>query len=224
MDTNTYITLATKTESLPASLDMNQFALHAFLELAIKAGSVMDLVKRRLFYGQEIDMAKMGGDLDTLATIADFILSAADGALSINDRLSAHDLRAERLDSEDPDLLKLDDTNLNIRLLHAAIGGFTESTEKLEALKAQFEGKGLDVVNYAEEVGDTEWYGAIEKDELTKLSAGKVTEASIRLTNIEKLQGNGKLAGRYADGDFDAVRALRRNLDNERIILEKGVQ
>jgi hypothetical protein len=223
MNFEQYQPLALKTESRPASIEMNQFALHALLELAIAAGNVMDQVKRRVFYGKAIDNAAFVPALEVIANIADFMGEAVDGPLSINERLNDDQMASERQAAEDPDLVSLDDRNLNIRLLHAALGRFTESTEQLEALKAQLEGKGLDIVNYAEESGDACWYDAIEVDELTRLTGGVISKSSIQLRNIEKLQGNGKLAGRYASGDFDAVRALRRDLDNERVILSKGL-
>ena len=222
MHIDTYRPLAVKTESVPASIEMNQFALHALLELAITAGNVMDKVKRRIFYGSAIKVNEIGEHLGQLADLADFLSTAIDSDMDINDRLPYEALVEERREADDAALVSLDDRHLNIRLLHAALGRFTESTEQLEALKAQFEGRGLDIVNYAEEVGDAEWYAAIDKDELLKVSNGQMTEASIRLTNIEKLQGNGKLKGRYDSGDFDAVRALRRDLTAERAILEKG--
>lgn len=223
MNFEQYQLLALKTESLPASIEMNQFALHALLELAIATGNVMDHVKRRIFYGKAIDNEKFVPALETIANIADFMSEAFDGPFDINARLNDEQMAFERQEAQDPDLVSLDDKNLNIRLLHAAVGRFTESTEQLEALLAQFEGKGLDIVNYAEESGDSSWYDAIEVDELTKLSGGVVTKGSIQLRNIEKLQGNGKLAGRYDAGDFDAVRALRRDLNNERTILAQGI-
>jgi hypothetical protein len=223
MNFEQYQPLALKTESLPVSIEMNQFALHALLELAIAAGNVMDQVKRRIFYGSAITAEKIVPHLEMVANIADYIGEGVDGPLDINTRLDSDQMAIERQEAQDPALVSLDDRNLNIRLLHAALGRFTESTEQLEALRAQFEGKGLDIVNYAEESGDSSWYDAIEVDELTKLSGGTITKGMIQLRNIEKLQGNGKLKGRYADGDFDVVRALRRDLNNERIILSKGL-
>jgi NTP pyrophosphatase (non-canonical NTP hydrolase) len=99
-------------------------------------------------------------------------------------------------------------TDRNIRLLHAAMGACTESGELLDSLKkAIFYGKELDVVNFKEELGDILWYLAIAYHELD----GSFEESME--TNIAKLRA------RYG-GKFDAARAVKRNLETERKILE----
>ncbi len=95
------------------------------------------------------------------------------------------------------------------RLLHAGIGIATESGEFLDALKKSiFYGKELDKVNLKEELGDLLWYIAIAMDEL-----GTDFETEMR-RNIEKLKT------RYPK-KFEQKRALERNLEKEREILEK---
>jgi|GEM_PF-631456 len=231
MESKQYIALATKTESVPAELKINQTVLHASFVLAIAAGRVMDQVKRRLFYGKPLDIANLDKHLQLLIQTTNYVgavtQNVEEGAeleqSEANQPLSQEALDAIGMDAE---IAGMKLTNLNIRLLHAAIGGFTENGEKLEALLAQYEGKGLDLINYREENGDTQWYNAIEIDEMMKLAqAGGLnpvdfSEAGSRITNIAKLQGNEKLKGRYSQGDFDAVAALNRDLANERAILE----
>lgn len=96
----------------------------------------------------------------------------------------------------------------NQRLLHAGIGLATEAGEFLDALKKHvFYGKELDTVNLAEEMGDIFWYCALIADELN------VDFADVMSRNIEKLKA------RYGD-KFTEDRAVNRNLDVERTILE----
>lgn len=97
-----------------------------------------------------------------------------------------------------------------IRLLHAAIGLATESGEFLDQLKkVLFYGRPLDAVNVVEELGDAQWYTAIAVDELN------TTIGHIQQININKL------AARYGE-TFSELKALSRDLDAERKILESG--
>lgn len=96
-----------------------------------------------------------------------------------------------------------------LRLLHAGIGMVTEAAEFIDALKkCIFYGKNLDEVNLKEEIGDSNWYHAIAIDEL-----GSSFE-EIWDRNIEKL------AKRYGI-KFDEDKAISRDLEAERYILEK---
>lgn len=230
MESKQYIALAKKTESVPTELKINQLTLHASLRLAIAAGNIMDKVKRRLFYGKPLEHANLVDDLQDVVNLGIYINSTL---MNIPEGTDLETTEAnvpmpqEAVDEIPmPDNKKVNLTNVNIRLLHAAIGGFTENGEKLEALLAQYEGKPLDMTNFAEENGDTQWYNAIEIDELQALAVklglnpAEFTEAAIRVKNLTKLQGNTKLKGRYSQGDFDAVEALNRDLANERAILE----
>jgi len=96
----------------------------------------------------------------------------------------------------------------NIRLIHGAIGAFTEAGELQEQLyKHLFLGKDLDKVNLAEEVGDTLWYLAILCDTL-----------GVQMEDVmEKIIA--KLRARYAD-KFTEESAINRDVAAERKILE----
>jgi len=97
-----------------------------------------------------------------------------------------------------------------LRLLHAAMGMWTETGEFMDMLKKHIlYGKTIDQVNLKEELGDLEWYVALAIDEL-KTTFGYVFE-----TNIAKLRA------RYPN-KFTEKDALTRNLENERRILEGG--
>lgn len=109
--------------------------------------------------------------------------------------------------------IKTESANANFsnmdRLLHAGIGIATESGEFLDALKKTvFYGKELDKVNLKEELGDVLWYIAIAMDEL-----GTDFETEMN-RNIEKL------SARYPE-KFTSEKAMNRDLDTERKILEK---
>jgi len=108
------------------------------------------------------------------------------------------------------DITLKDGRAISSRLLHGVSGCVTEAGELEDALKkCIFYGKELDLVNLTEEVGDVMWYLAILLDEL-----GSSFEEVITI-NIRKLKS------RYPN-KFSSERALNRNLDKERDILEDG--
>lgn len=95
------------------------------------------------------------------------------------------------------------------KVLHASIGLVTESVEILDQVFNSIKNnKEIDIVNVAEEIGDIDWYKAI------LLREYNLDESKIRTTNIEKL------ATRYGD-KFDDFKAINRDLEKERDILEK---
>ena len=99
-------------------------------------------------------------------------------------------------------------TQQHAELLHALLGDITESGERNEAInKHIFGNHELDVVNLGEEIGDSRWYEAIYF-RLFGLDPQKICQQ-----NIDKLKA------RYPD-KFDAERAVNRNVEEERAILE----
>ena len=97
-----------------------------------------------------------------------------------------------------------------LRLLHGACGIVTEGGELLDALKTHiFYGKDIDHINIVEEIGDLMWYSAVILDEL-----GFEFE-DVMEKNIKKLKTRYKKA-------FSEQSAKRRNLKNERKVLEKS--
>jgi len=97
-----------------------------------------------------------------------------------------------------------------IRILHSALGLSTEAGELLDAIKKHvYYGKELDKINLFEEVGDLFWYLAILADEL-----GFSFEDAMK-------KNNEKLAARYGE-KFTSTRAIKRDLDVERSILEQN--
>ena len=101
-------------------------------------------------------------------------------------------------------------SNENIRLLHAGLGLLTEAEEFLQpVLKSILEGVDLDKTNLKEELGDSQWYGAIACDAL-----GTTFEA-------EQERNIAKLTARYPE-KFTEDKAINRDLATERGILESG--
>lgn len=100
------------------------------------------------------------------------------------------------------------DNDLKLRILHGAMGICTEGGELLDAVKKHiFYGKDLDIVNIKEEIGDALYYIAVICD-VCDFDFYDVCQI-----NIDKLKA------RYGDR-FSSEKALNRDLDKEREILE----
>lgn len=211
MDSKTYIADAIRTESVPARLNVNELALHATLELTTAVARIADQFKRRLYYATpekdvRLDTTKMMSDLMLAANMVNWLGQSLDRGLDMNDRMDSATLaEATRELPEGVRDFQLD--KLSVRLLHAALGCFTESGELLESMKKQYETGMLDKTNFGEEVGDIEWYQAIGFDE------SGVAESSCREKNIAKLRK------RYPN-KFSSEAAVNRDLTAERTVLE----
>src|SRR5215510_3797675 len=97
---------------------------------------------------------------------------------------------------------------MTARLIHALLGMVTEVGEFADTLKKWvIYGKGLDIKNLMEEIGDQQWYQAIAVDEL-----GYDSFHIIQKLNIAKLRA------RYPN-KFNEQDALNRNLDKEKEII-----
>jgi len=95
------------------------------------------------------------------------------------------------------------------RLTHASLGLCTEAAELADAIKKHiFYGKELDTVNLIEEIGDILWYSAIVLD------ACQSDFGDAMHRNIAKLRK------RYPQGIFSADRAINRDVEAERVVLE----
>jgi len=103
---------------------------------------------------------------------------------------------------------RLDSYDL-LRLLHSSIGVSTEAGEFLDMIKKHlFYGSELDLVNIEEEIGDILYYCAISLDVVG------VDFKDVMEKNIAKLEA------RYPE-KFTSEKAINRDLDKERKILEK---
>lgn len=103
-----------------------------------------------------------------------------------------------------------DNLKIDPRVLHGVIGKFTESTELIHAIMDTVNyGAELDEVNLMEEIGDDQWYNAILVDAL-----------GLNMEDVQETVIN-KLKARYPD-KFDSEKAIDRDLNAERVILEEG--
>lgn len=204
MDSPTYIANAIRTESVPESVEVDQLFLSSLFGMVTSLNVIVDQAKRKIFYGAKIDENKMLQATHTLEGFAGFVKNAVAGNIDIGTPMTDEEMAEGKLPEY---LAKMDLKNINIRLLHAAMGCFTESSELMEAVEKQYRDGELDLTNFGEEIGDIEWYQAIGFD------ATGVTEASCREKNIAKLRA------RYPE-KFDADQAVNRDLDAERNVLE----
>jgi len=191
MDSKTYMASALRTESIQPSLNMNTTGTLRLLGVLTSAASVADTFKRGMFYGKGLNAKKLESELLELAFQA----------------VAAMNL-VHRLDWREGSVVSAGQPNM--RLLHASIGMFGESGEMLEAIIKQINTGELDMANFAEELGDTDWYKAIAHDETG------ISEERSRATNIDKLKL--RYPAKYSDES-----AAVRDLDAERLVLEAGV-
>lgn len=192
MESKEFISKALKTEYSPEALPITAEDLKNALNMAIACANIMDQIKKLIIYGKDIDVVKLSFAQEDLVNYSEDFVNAM-------------------IESQDITMsVPVTNSDINIRLLHAAIGVFTESGEMLEALLGQLETGTLDRVNFGEELGDTRWYEAIAIDEL------KIPEMQILITVIKKLEK------RYPE-KFTQEAALTRDLFEERKVLEEGI-
>ncbi len=135
-------------------------------------------------------------------------------------KLKRHLFYGTELKRTDISLGQLDDEGINnfshieftpsqIRLLHAAIGFYTEASEIVHALfDSIFSNLPFDPINLVEEGGDIFWYMAIFCNTLG------VTFEDVMVLN------NAKLKARFPDR-FSEDCAIQRDLGQERAVLEQ---
>lgn len=176
---------ATRTESVIQSVPMSQQRLLTLLQLAVSAANILDLAKKEIFYGKAMDVDKLHAEIaDLEGCIADV---------------------PEDMKKKPATCLK---GNVQMtRVLHGAIGKFTESGEIIEAVIKAIKTGELDTVNLGEELGDDQWYNAIITD-----ATGISMEEFMRRVIV-------KLKTRYPE-KFSQKAALNRDLAAERQVLE----
>lgn len=161
-----YIIDATRTESRIPAVEIDgktSSLLYATLQAMIAAGTILDQIKKNVFYGKPIDNNKtvlLANGLKFASTNVDVIVTEEDG-------------------------LYVDKTKYSVdpRVFHAVVGIATESVELLEALgQEMYSEKEIDTINILEEFGDLNWYQAIGIDAL-----GGSFDAILK-TNIAKLK------------------------------------
>ena len=122
--------------------------------------------------------------------------------------MNTHDYMEQALMTES--LPETELTEEQKRLTHASLGLCTEAAELADAVKKHiFYGKPLDKVNLVEEIGDILWYSAIVLDACQSSFEDAIDK------NIAKLRK------RYPQGIFSASKAIHRDVEAEREVLEQ---
>lgn len=201
MNFKDYQSRALLTESKPETLNFGEIGLHILLNTAETTAEILNLAKRTIFYGKDMDSEKLRSLAENLAGYGQLIYSLSDQLHLKNDFENYQGL---------PDEAKnIKPGNVNLRLLHAAMGIFTESGEAIELVRKQLEGEAFDTVGWGEEIGgDISWYQALGHD------AAGTDEDVEREKNIRKLELRNK------GKTFNAEATVNRDTDAERAILE----
>lgn len=201
MNFKEYQQKALLTESKPTELNFGEIGLHVLLNMAMVSAEIINQAKRTIFYGKPLDGDTMRQLGENLAGYGQLIYELSDSLANKNDKAEFQMLPEEARN--------IDPNNVNLRLLHAALGIFSEAGEAIELVKDQLEGKPFDTVGWGEEIGgDVSWYQALGHD------AAGTDEDVERLKNIAKLEKRNK------GQTFNAEATLNRDLEGERAILE----
>lgn len=201
MNFKDYQSRALLTESKPDTLNFGEVGLHILLNTAETSAAILNLAKRTIFYGKPMESDKLRELAENLAGYGRLIYELSDHLEIANDFGNYNGLP--------PEAQNIKPENVNLRLLHAAMGIFTESGEAIELVRHQLEGKPFDTVGWGEEIGgDISWYSALAHD-----AAGTDEEVE-REKNIRKLEK------RNRGQTFSAEGTLNRDLEAERAILE----
>lgn len=201
MNFKEYQQRALLTESKPEELNFGEVGLHMLLNMATTSAEILNLAKRTIFYGKEFDAEKVREHAENLAGYAKLVYELSDH-LAVKGDKGNYDALPIEADGIDP-------KNVNLRLLHSAVGIFTEAGEAIELVRDQLEGKPFDTVGWGEEIGgDVSWYQALGHD------AAGTDEDVEREKNIRKLELRNK------GQKFNADATVNRDTDAERAILE----
>lgn len=202
-----YVSLAIRTESRPESLKVNQFVLVDMMRMIVALGSAADLVKKNIFYGKPIEVELYHDFLTNLSATVEKQLEMID---QVPPEVLSEMYDTGELAGMNPCVTKRltgMTEHIPVRLLHCALGIHTEAAEMFENLLEAYETGQVDELNFAEELGDVDWYKAIGHD------ATGVSEETLREANIAKLRK------RYPEKFTDEA-ALNRDLLGERTVLE----
>jgi hypothetical protein len=142
MDFSKYINDATRTESVISSVNFNQENLVEVLNVFIASGNLLDMIKKNVFYGKEIDKSKWN--------------------------IALSQIRQEHIKNIDT-ANESQSINIDPRLFHTILGIATEGTELIEAaLSTITSNNDLDLVNIREEFFDVCWYLLVGHDAINQ--------------------------------------------------------
>lgn len=213
MNLTEYQTNAVRTESqIEVIKGVSAPGLHATLAAVVAVGEIADQIKKNVFYGRAYNREALIEHLHGAIHALQYVEQEVQPGANFANPEHAIEITVPGTDTR----VSLDYgkfAGIDPRIFHVAIGAITESAELAQAVQKVLEGQELDVANFAEEIGDLNWYiNGIFPD------ASGIPATQTLDTNI------GKLAKRYPE-KFDAYLAQQENrdLDAEREILEDGV-
>ncbi|MGZ8924448.1 MAG: hypothetical protein ACXW2E_01060 [Nitrososphaeraceae archaeon] len=195
MEFNKYIENAVRTESTIPSVILNKNIIIPILQVFIASGTLLDMLKKNVFYNKPINATEWTRQLDLINDVSLYEMEyGSDTRNNINAR-------------ENP----TDTLQINPHIFHTIVGIATEGTELIEALLSSIESESdIDLVNVREELFDTMWYILIGHNAM-----------NIKLEDTLQI-GFDKLRKRYPE-KFSSEHAINRDLIAERKILE-GVE
>lgn len=174
-------------DSICSRIEKGQMPLVSCFSYIISCSKLVDALKKRIFYGKNIDIKKIDEDTGKIRDKESYLISNSYGSLD-NFTLKSKE---------------------QFRTIHSIFGMQTEVSELAEQVFCSLSGdKEIDVVNIKEEIGDLFWYIAIICDVFN------LKFEDILISNVEKL------TKRYGE-KFTEEKAINRNLEEERKILEK---
>lgn len=143
MDLKQYVQDAIRTESRIEQVDANYILLLDTLSIIIAAGTILDKLKKNIFYKKPFNQKELADLNAEIQTASRYVQMAIFEGSGHNEQIKV-----------DP------------RVFHALVGAITESAELAEALKKGLTSQNVDFVNVLEEFGDINWYQAIAVDAL----------------------------------------------------------
>lgn len=214
MNSQEFVQNAIRTESNPEKLHITGITQHATMCAIRSVGDFVDIIKKAAFYNKPIDVDALEQAMDdAMFRMGAIVGMAQNGLLQDEAKLCEHAIKTLEGNEEgkatfERNQQEIQERLFSKRLFHAVTGIVSESGEMAEALLKSMEGgEGLDVVNFAEELFDVDWYMAIAHDEI------KVGQ------DVTREKGIAKLKKRYAD-KFTAEEAINRDVVAERAVLE----
>lgn len=200
MDRKEFQKLAVRTNSKIDKIELtqrNKTILENTLQSLITITEILDIFKKHIFYGKDINHVALGEHLNASIVYNYEALFLNQDELHSPDRLNTN--------------IDLDTIDLDTNIFHALLGTITEHGELAIALSKGINNGDIDLINVCEELGDSDWYKALFY-ETTGIEWEKVQSMIIN-----------KLEIRYKDKIFSEEEAFERDLDTERALLEESM-
>ena len=135
---------ALRTESVPETVEINATLFNELRSSLLGIVSCLDMMKKNVFYGKEIDV-------DTMVQNLAGVMNTVNGTLM-------------RIETNSNSAKITQKVKINAREFHGALGLTTEAAEVLELVNLHREN--METVDCADELGDAFWYIAVFADAL----------------------------------------------------------